>query len=179
MFFKSYTHHRANFKVDRAPVAYKLWECCAIPAALYCAEASVISQACVQKIDSIQIRSRGLFFSFQDLLPGCVAGYVDARLKPIQDRLDTRTMMFAWKVLNGKRSQRFKQIMNMVIMDAQDRWTTRLLNLCGASGLGLLNNRSTLIRRSLHEAAVTNILLVLREHSSLVHAPTSLNCKNM
>ena len=59
--------------LERALVAYKLWGCCAIPAVLYCAKASVISQACVQKMDSIQIRSHGFFFSFQDLLPGCVA----------------------------------------------------------------------------------------------------------
>ena len=40
--------------LDRALVAHKLWECCAIPAVLYCSEALVISKACINKLDSIQ-----------------------------------------------------------------------------------------------------------------------------
>ena len=117
--------------LDRALAAYKRWEGCAIPAVLYCAEASVVSQSCVQKIDSIQHQIARFILQLPKTASK-VCGYVDAGIKPIQDRLDARTMMFAWKVLNDKRSQMLKQIMNMVIMDAQDLWTTRLLNLCGA-----------------------------------------------
>ena len=77
-----------------------------------------------------------------------------------------------------------RQIMERVIMDAQDLWTTWLLNLCGASGLGLLNNRSTVYAgqdteqdnrdtqdRTLQEAAVANILLLMWEHISLLCMP--------
>ena len=40
--------------MDRILVAHKLWECCAIPEVLYCIEASVISKACIDKLDSIK-----------------------------------------------------------------------------------------------------------------------------
>ena len=40
--------------LDRALIAHKLWECCAIPAVLYCIEASPISKTCVSKLDAIQ-----------------------------------------------------------------------------------------------------------------------------
>ena len=55
--------------LDRALVAYKLWECCTISAVLYCAEASVIFQSCVQKIDNIQRQIARFILQ----LPGCVA----------------------------------------------------------------------------------------------------------
>ena len=56
-------------------------------------------------------------------------------------------------------------------MDTQDLWLTQFLNLCGASGLGLLNNRSTVVRRTMHDAAVAKSLLIMREQTSLLCMP--------
>ena len=53
-----------------------------------------------------------------------VCGYVDAGLKPIQARIDAKCVMFAWKVLNGKRSPMLRHVMETVLKDPviEPRW---------------------------------------------------------
>ena len=127
--------------LERALVVHKLWECCAIPAVLYSIEASV-SKAYIGKRDCIQHQVTILQLPTSS---SRVCSYVDAGFKPIQARIDARSIMFAWKVLNGKRSPILKYLMKTVLLDSQDPWTAQLLKLCGESGLDLLNNRSSVV----------------------------------
>ena len=97
-----------------------------------------------------------------------VCGYVDAGLKPIQARIDAKCVMFAWKVLNGKHSPMLRHVMETVLKDPQDTWTAQLLNLCSEQGIAFLNNRSSVVRRSMHDSSVAKMLILMREQISLL-----------
>ena len=66
--------------LDRALVAHKLWECCAIPSILYCVDASVISKSCIMKLESIQHQVARFILQLPKSAAK-VCGYVDAGLK--------------------------------------------------------------------------------------------------
>ena len=83
-----------------------------------------------------------------------VCGYIEAGFKPIQARADARCMLFTWKVMNGRKCHMLRQVMESVLLDLQDSWTVQVLNLCGAGGIGFLNNRLFSVQRSLTDCAV-------------------------
>ena len=156
--------------LDRALVAHKLWECCAIPSILYCVDASVNTKSCIMKLERIQHQIARFILQLPKSAAK-VCGYVDAGLKPIQARIDTRCVMFAWKVLNGKRSPMLRHVMETVLKDNQDPWTSQLLDLCGEQGIAFLQNRLSCVRKVMHNSAVTKVLNLMREHVSLWSLP--------
>ena len=80
--------------LDRALVAHKLWECCAIPSILYCMDALVISKSCIMKLEGIQHQVTRFILQLPKSAAR-VCGYVDPGLKPIQARIDAWCVMFS------------------------------------------------------------------------------------
>ena len=60
-----------------------------------------------------------------------------------------------------------RHVMETVLNDPQDQWTTQLLNLCGEQGIAFLHNRSSVVRKAMHNSAVTTVLNLMREQISL------------
>ena len=81
---------------------------------------------------------------------------------------DARCMLFTWKVMNGRKCHMLRQVMESVLLDLQDSWTVQVLNLCGAGGIGFLNNRLPSVRRSLTDSAVVSVLSSMKDHISLL-----------
>ena len=90
--------------LDRALTAYRLWESCAVPGFLYDTGAMVISKTTVKELEKIQ----HLVSWFILQLPQSssqVMGWMETGLQPIQQCLDTRTVLFAHALMTGKKDQ--------------------------------------------------------------------------
>ena len=62
-----------------------------------------------------------------------------------------------------------RQVMESVLLDLQDPWTVRVLNLCGMNeGIGLLINRLSSVRRSLTDTAFASVLSLMGDQISLL-----------
>ena len=102
--------------LDRVLTAYRLWESCAIPGYLYGTEATVISKSTVKELEKIQ----HLVASFILQLPQSssqVMGWMEAGLQPIQQRLDTKAVLFAHTLITGRKDQLTKSVVDTTLAD--------------------------------------------------------------
>ena len=114
--------------LDRALTAYRLWESCAVPGFLYDTGAMVISKTTVKELEKIQ----HLVSWFILQLPQSssqVMGWMETGLQPIQQCLDTRTVLFAHAPMTGKKDQLTKAVVDTTLADVTDPWTKRVQSI--------------------------------------------------
>ena len=87
--------------LDRAIIAHKLWECCAIPAVLYGTEAMIISATIVRALERIQGQVAKFILQLPSSASGIV-GFVDTGLKPMGDRIKERIGLYVGRLLISK-----------------------------------------------------------------------------
>ena len=87
--------------LDRAIIAHKLWECCAIPAVLYGTEAMIISATTVRALERIQGQVARFILQLPSSASGIV-GFVDTGLKPMGDRIKERIGLYVGRLLISK-----------------------------------------------------------------------------
>ena len=99
---RSHYHGLHSFRLGQSSNVYRLWKSCAVPGFLYGTEAMVFSKTTLQELEKIQ----HLVSSFILQLPESssqVMGWMEAGLQPIQQRLDTRTVLFAHDLMTRKK----------------------------------------------------------------------------
>ena len=124
---------------DRALTAYRLWESCAIPGFLYVTEAMVISKSIVKELEKIQ----HLVASFILQLPPSssqVMGWLKAGLQPIQQCLDTKSVLFAHTLITGRKGQLTKSVVDTTLAVRTDPWTKRVQSILEEVGIQDLKN---------------------------------------
>ena len=127
----------------------------------------VISKTTVKELEKIQ----HLISSFILQLPQSssqVMGWMEAGLQPIQQRLDTRTVLYAHSLMTGKKDQLTKAVLGTTLADAADPWTKSLhtiLEKVGIHDLGGSSRRA--VRKQMREYHVSQIRQSKTEHTSL------------
>ena len=87
--------------LDRARVVRKLWETCAVPAILYCLEASVFRQATLDELERIQ-NIVGRFILQVPLSTSRAFAWIDAGLVPMRYKILYKQAKFIWNVTHTK-----------------------------------------------------------------------------
>jgi len=153
--------------LDRALNAYRLWESCAIPGFLYGTEAMVISKTTVKELEKIQ-HSVASFILQLPQSSSQVMGWMEAGLQPIQQRLDTKSMLFAHSLIAGKKDQITKAVVDAILADLTDSWTKRVQAILEEAGIHDLDNISKrMLKRQMREHHVSQLRQAKSDHSSL------------
>jgi len=149
--------------LDRALTAYRLWESCAIPGFLYGTEAMVISKSTVKELEKIQ-HLVALFILQLPLSSSQVMGWMEAGLQPIQQRLDTKSVLFAHTLITWRMDQLTKSVVDTTLADRTDPWTKRLEEV----GIQDLKNISkSMLKRRIWEYHVSQLRQAKAGHSSM------------
>ena len=88
----------------------------------------VISKTTVKELEKIQ----HLVSWFILQLPQSssqVMGWMETGLQPIQQCLDTRTVLFAHALMTGKKDQLTKAVVDTTLADVTDPWTKRVQSI--------------------------------------------------
>ena len=153
--------------LDRALTAFRLWESCGILGFLYGTEAMLISKSTVKELEKIQ-HMVGSFILQLPRSSSQVMGWMEAGLQPIQQRLDTRTVLYAHSLMTGKKDQLTKAVLSTTLADAADPWTksvNTILEKVGIHDLGGSSRRA--VKKQMREYHVSQIRQSKTEHTSL------------
>ena len=85
-------------------------------------------------------------------------------------RVNSRCIMFTWKVMNGKNCVLLKML-DTVLRDWNDPRTLQALNICGPHGLGLMDNHLGFVQKKLEEQAIAGVMSLMREQTLLKYSP--------
>ena len=88
--------------LNRALIARKLWECCAVPAILYGTEAMTVTATTLVGLERIQGQVARFILQLPSSTSG-VAGFLDAGLKPMCERIKERLGLYVWSIVNKRR----------------------------------------------------------------------------
>ena len=153
--------------LDRALTAYRLWESCAIPGFLYGTEAMVISKTTCKELEKIQ-HSVGSFILQLPQSSSQVMGWMEAGLQPIQQRLDTKSVLFAHSLTAGKKDPIIKAVVDATLADLTDPWTKRVQAILEEAGIdNLVNISKRMLKRRMREHHVSQLRQAKSDHSSL------------
>ena len=153
--------------LDRSLTAYRLWESCAIPGFLYGTEAMVISKTAVKELEKIQ-HSVASFILQLPQSSSQVMGWMEAGLQPIQQRLDTKSVLFAHSLIAGKKDPITKSVVDTTLADLTDPWTKKVVSILEEAGIqGLVNTSKRSLKRQMREHHVSQLRQAKSEHSSL------------
>ena len=97
--------------LDKALIVHKLWECCAIPSFLYEVEAMTITKSTIEKLEMVQSQVARVILQLPRSASK-VAGFMDAGLVPIADRIKERTGLYAWDIALRRSTCRRLQLCN-------------------------------------------------------------------
>ena len=95
-------------------------------------------------------------------------GWMEAGLQPIQQRLDTKSVLFAHSLIAGKKDPITKSVVDPNLADLTDPWTKGVLAILEEAGIQDLDNISKRkLKRRMREHLVSQLRQAKSDHSSL------------
>ena len=155
--------------LNRALIAIKLWECCAVPAILYGAKAMTVTAATLAGLERIQGQVARFILQLPSSASG-VAGFLDAGLKPMCERIKERLGLYVWSIVNKRRDPILTGVFASVMRAGEDPWARSVQGLDPLS-TGLVLKPKSVVRRTLLQAAIRTVVAKKREHTSLRYMP--------
>ena len=160
--------------LDRALIAKRLWESCAIPSILYCAEVLVISKKTVEELDRVQ-NMVGRFILQVPSSTSRTLAWMDAGLVPMLDRIETKQANYIWTAVKNRTNQTIHQILRFLLTRPEDPWVKVWMSI--QRDVGILTNFNT--RKELNQAlidrSISHVMAVKAEHTTMTVVPQPKN----
>ena len=156
--------------LDRAIVAKRLWESCAIPAILYCSEATIYKQCTIRELERIQ-NMVGRFILQLPRSSSNTMGWIDAGLMPMENRIQNRQAIYIWNIMNTKGNNTLQLFLRELLNHPSDAYTKNWLMI--QKDIGIITNfeRKTQLSKALVDRAVTRVLAIKRSQSTMSTLP--------
>ena len=155
--------------LDRAMVAKRLWESCAIPAILYCVEAVTLKKATVVELERLQ----GMVGRFILQIPSSsskVLTWMDAGLMPMAHRIQTRQALFIWSILKSKSNTLLMEVLRELLEHPTDPWVKSWVEIQRDVGTIATFVSKKELQKAMSDRAVSFVVTTKRAHSSVVAA---------
>ena len=156
--------------LDRAMIARKLWETCAVPAILYCTDALTIKKSTMDELDRIQ----NMIVRFILQVPAATSralGWMDAGLMPMKFRIQIKQAGFIWNIVNTKKNPILIKILREMLDYPLDPWTKSWMDI--QSQVGNIMNFKTkkLLIQAITYKAVSYVVGIKTQHATLNAVP--------
>ena len=126
--------------LDRALIAKRLWECCAIPSILYCAEVLVISKKTVEELERVQ-NMVGRFILQVPSSSSRALAWIDAGLVLMQDRIQARQANYIWTAVKNRTNPTVHKILQFLLTKPEDQWVQNWMRI--QRDIGIITAYST------------------------------------
>ena len=158
--------------LDRAKVAKRLWEVCAIPAILYGSETMVFSDKVIKELETTQA-AIGAFILQIPQSSSRVAGWIDAGLRPMQYRLKSRKAMYYWNISRNTKDVILKECLRELIdgEGQDDPWLVDVRKIEDELQESIPKMTKSGLKRKLDNIAIDFVLSVKRDHQSVCSMP--------
>ena len=120
--------------LDRAVIARSIWESCAIPSILYCTEAMVESNATIRELEQIQ-NMVGRFILQVPSAASSFLAWIDAGLKPMEDRIKFRKALYIFSTITSKHNHTLFSAFLYQLECPWDKWTQSWIEIQNDIGL--------------------------------------------
>ena len=128
----------------------------------------VISKSTVKELEKIH-HLVALFILQLPLSSSQLMGWMEAGLQPFQQRLDTKSVLFAHTLITGRKDQLTKSVVDTTLADRTDPWTKRVQSILEEVGIQDLKNISkSMLKRWIWEYHVSQLRQAKAGHSSLL-----------
>ena len=155
--------------LDRAMVAKRLWESCAIPSILYCVEAVTLKKATIVELDRLQCMV-GRFILQIPHSSSKVLTWMDAGLMPMAHQIQARQAIFIWSILNSKLNSLLMEVLRDLLDHPTDPWVKSWMEIQKDVGsIAMFRSRKGL-QKAMSDRAVRFVVSTKRGHSSAVAA---------
>ena len=153
---------------DRAELAFALWTCCALPSILYGSEVMPLTQATIAEVEKCQAQV-GKFMLQLPRSSASVSASLDAGLKPVWAVIAERVLLYACDTMKKTGDYWARIAMNLNFESGtQSPYTRYLMKWKTKTNANLLSAK--LIKKSVNEAAIRDVLEQQREHSTTTFA---------
>ena len=160
--------------LDRALIAKRVWETCAIPSILYCVEALTIKKSTVMELERIQ-NMIGRFILQVPASTSRALAWIDAGLMPMEYRIHNKQALFIYNILKTKRNLTLLKILRQSLEYPDDPYTKSWMKIESQIGLIVNFKKKSHLQAALTNKAVAFVLNVKRQHSTLNTAPQPWN----
>ena len=109
-------------------MAQRLWESCAIPAILYCAEVCVFKKSTIKELERMQCMV-GRFILQVPAASSWVMSWVDAGLMPLEHRIQKRQALFIWAVVRSKHNEVLIKVLGELLDNRCDPWVKSWMSI--------------------------------------------------
>ena len=169
----SYPHTIINLTragLDRALLARKLWEACAIPAILYCVEAMNMTKTTVAELDRVQ-NMEGRFILQVPSATSRVLAWMDAGLMPMADRIRSKQAQFIWATTRVKHNPTLLAVLQELLRSQEDPWTKSWLDIQREIGIITNFQSKQALQNALQHMSIRNIMRTKQVHSTMEVVP--------
>ena len=109
-------------------MARGLWESCAIPAILYCAEVCVFKKSTIKKLERIQYMVGRIILQVP-AATSRVMSWVDAGLMPMEHRIQKRQALFIWAIVRSKHNEVLIKVLDELLDNRVDPWVKSWMSI--------------------------------------------------
>ena len=155
--------------LDRAMVAKRLWESCAIPSILYCVEAVTLKKATIVELERLQCMV-GRFILQIPPSSSKVLTWMDAGLMPMAHRIQTRQALFIWNILKSKFNTLLMEVLRELLDHPTDPWVKSWVEIQRDVGSIAMFSSKKELQKAMSDRAVSYVVSTKRGHSSVVAA---------
>ena len=156
--------------LDRALIAKRLWECCAIPSILYCAEVLVISKKTFEELERVQ-NMVGRFILQVPSSTSRALAWMDAGLVPMQDRIQAKQANYIWTAVISRTNSTVHKILQFLLAKPENQWVWNWMRI--QQDVGIITAYRT--RKELNDAfrdrSVSHVMAVKSEHTTMEVVP--------
>jgi hypothetical protein len=173
---KSYAYSLMNLTrggLDRAHIAHKVWESCAIPAILYCAEAVSLKRSTLDELERIQ-NHLGRFILQVPSATSRSLAWLDAGLMPMECRILIKQARYIWHIIKSKGNGTLLHILQELLNNPIDPWTKSWLGIQGKIGIISTFVNSSQLNKSLKYYAMQFVMDVKNIHPTVDIVPQPL-----
>ena len=152
--------------LDRASVARTLWEGCAIPAVLYCCESFAPTAKTIRELEAVQ----NAVARFILQVPQCtsrVSGWMDAGLRPMAARIQSRQASYAWDISNKREDPLLENAITEVRLLEGDRWVQAIAKIEEAIGPIADFTSKKALKKAMDDAAIQTVIDVKQDHPTM------------
>ena len=158
--------------LDRAKVAKRLWEVCAIPAILYGSETMVFSDKVIKELETTQA-AIGAFILQIPQSSSKVAGWIEAGLRPMQYRLKSRKALYYWSLSKNTKDVIIQECLKELIdgEGQDDPWVVDIRKIEAELQESIPTLTKPGLKKKLDNIAIDFVLSVKRDHQSVCSMP--------
>ena len=160
--------------LDRALIAKRIWETCAIPSILYCVEAISVKKSTITELERIQ-NMVGRFILQVPASTSRALAWMDAGLMPMQYRIYLRQAGFIYDIFNKKNNPTLLKILREHLDNPSDPWTKSWRKIESLVGNIFKFKKKQLLQIAVTQKAVAYVLNVKRQHSTIFTTPQPWN----